>query len=132
RGLDHLVVADRMRKLVGARGRGQIDGEHEIELEGLADLGLVLHHAVIGVQRKTRDEDHVAHRASRMAAATRKACSVSATSCVRTIAAPFSNASKCAAIDPASRRSGGAGEIASMKRLREAPTKSGKPNALKH
>ncbi len=44
----------------------------EIELEGLSDLGLVLHHAVIGVQREARDEDRVGHRAPRMAAATRK------------------------------------------------------------
>ena len=33
-----------------------------------------------------------------------------------------------AAIDPPSRRSGGAGDTLSMKRLRDAPTRSGRPN----
>ena len=50
--IDHLVVADGVGELVGAGGLRQIEIEHEIELEGLADLGLVLHHAVIGVQRQ--------------------------------------------------------------------------------
>ena len=36
----------------------------------------------------------------------------------------------CAAIEPPIRRSGGAGETLSMKRLREAPTRSGSPKAL--
>jgi hypothetical protein len=40
----------------------------------------VLHHAVVGVQRKSVHEHRVAHRAFRMAAVTRNACTVSATS----------------------------------------------------
>src|SRR5215467_2143166 len=130
RDVDDLVVAHGMRELVGARRRGQIDVEHEVELEGLPDLGLVLHHAVIGMQRKPGDEDGIGHRALPMAAATRSACTVSATSWVRMIAAPPATASRWAAIDPPSRWSGGAGDTVSMKRLREAPTRSGSPNDL--
>ena len=88
RDLDHLVVAHGVRKLVGARGLGQIDVEREVELERLPDLGLVLHHAVIGMQRKPAHEHRVGHCALRMAAFTRSACTVSATSWVRMIAAP--------------------------------------------
>src|SRR6516165_3832447 len=130
RHLDDLVVAHRMRELVGARSRGEVDVEHEVEVEGLPDLGLVLHHAVISVQRKPGDEDGIGHRALPMAAATRSACTVSATSWVRMIAAPLATASRWAAIDPPSRWSGGAGETLSIKRLREAPTRSGSPNDL--
>src|SRR5262245_25308760 len=100
RDLDDLVVAHGVRELVGTRSRGQIDVEHEIELEGLPDLGLVLHHAVIGVQCKPGDEDGIGHRALPMAAATRRACTVSATSWVRMIAAPPATARTWAAIDP--------------------------------
>src|SRR5262245_20166313 len=99
RDVDDLVVAHGMRELVGARRRGQ----HDVELEGLPDLGLVLHHAVIGMQRKPRDEDGIGHRALSMAAATRSACTVSATSWVRMIAAPPATARTWAAIDPPSR-----------------------------
>src|SRR6516165_9989642 len=130
RDLDHLVIAHGVRELVGARSRGEVDVEHDVELEGLPDLGLVLHHAVIGVQRQPGDEHGIGHRALRMAASTRNACTVSATSWVRMIAAPLATASRCAAIDPPRRRSGGAGETLSMKRLREAPTMSGSPNDL--
>ena len=70
----------------------EIDVEHEVELEGLPDLGLVLHHAVIGVERKSGDEYGVGHRALRMAAATRSACTVSATSWARMMAAPLATA----------------------------------------
>ena len=54
-------------------------------LNGLADFGLVLHHAVIGVQHEPVDEDRVAHRARLIAAATASACTVGATSCTRTM-----------------------------------------------
>src|SRR5262249_25178868 len=124
--LDDLVVADRVGELVGARSGREIDVEDEIELEGLPDLGLMLHHAVIGVQREARNKDGVGHRASRMACATRNACTVSATSWVRTIAAPFSTATRWLTIEPPMRWSGGAGDNESMKRLREAPTRSGR------
>ena len=69
-----------MLELVGARRFGEIDVEHEIEHERLPDLGLVLHHAVIGVEHEPVDEDRVAHRACLMAAATANACTVGATS----------------------------------------------------
>src|SRR5262249_61358684 len=98
RHLDDLVVAHRMRELVGARSRGEVDVEHEVEVEGLSDLGLVLHHAVISVQRKPGDEDGIGHRALPMAAATRSACTVSATSWVRMIAAPADTPNRWAAI----------------------------------
>ena len=52
--LDHLVVGDRVGELVGRAAAREIDVEHEIEREGLPDLGLVRHHAVIGVQRQAR------------------------------------------------------------------------------
>src|SRR5882672_4665447 len=100
RDLDDLVVADRVGELVGVRSGRKIDVEDEIELEGLPDLGLVLHHAVIGVQREAGNEDGVGHRASRMAFATRNACTVSATSWVRTIVAPFSTATRWLTIEP--------------------------------
>ena len=54
RRLHHQVVGDGVLELVAARRFGQIDVEHQIELEGLADLGLVLHHAVIGVEHQAR------------------------------------------------------------------------------
>src|SRR5262249_1475073 len=124
--IDHLVIADRVHELVRLRCRGKVDLEHEIELEGLPDLRLMLHHAVVGMQRQPANENGAAHRASRTAAATRNACTVSATSWVRTIAAPFSTASRWLAIEPPMRWSGGAGDNESMKRLREAPTRSGR------
>ena len=98
-----------MLELVGARGFGEIDVEHEIEPERLPDLGLVRHHAVIGVQHQPVDENRVAHRARLIAAATASACTVGATSCTRTIAAPFSTARRCAASEPPSRSIGSDG-----------------------
>ena len=41
RAFDHLVVGDGVDHLVGARRRGEIDGQIEIDGEGLPDLGLV-------------------------------------------------------------------------------------------
>src|SRR5262245_30775298 len=49
RKLDHLIVADRVDELVRAGSGGEIDIELKIELEGLSNLGLVLHHSVVGV-----------------------------------------------------------------------------------
>ena len=65
-----------------------------------------------------------------IAAATRSACTVSATSCTRTIAAPLFTAARWLAIEPPSRWSGADGVTELMKRLREAPTKSGRPKRL--
>ncbi len=106
RRLDDRVVGNRVLELVAARGGVEIDIEHEIEPEGLPDLGLVLHDAVIGVQRQSVDEDRVAHRARLIAAATASACTVGATSWTRMMAAPFSTAIRCAASEPPSRSLG--------------------------
>src|SRR6266700_2615298 len=100
RDFDDLVVADRVGELVGMRGGRKINVKDEIELEGLPDFGLMLHHAVIGMQREARNEDGVGHRASRMAFATRSACTVSATSWVRTMVAPLSTATRWLTIEP--------------------------------
>src|SRR5580700_5121184 len=127
RRLHHLVVGHGVLEHVGARGFGEVDIEHQIELEGLPDLGLMLHHAMIGVQRQPADEDGVAHRARLMAAATASACTVGATSWTRMMAAPFSTAKRCAASEPPSRSAGSDGTMEWMKRLREAPTRSGRP-----
>src|SRR6516164_282823 len=129
--IDDLVVAHRVRELVGARRLAQIDVEHNVEPESLPDRALVLHHAVIGVHGKAGHEYGIGHRALRIAPTTRSACTVSATSWVRMIAAPPKTARTWAAIDPPSRWSGGAGETLSMKRLREAPTRRGCPNDLR-
>src|SRR5215471_13004798 len=84
-------------------GRG-LDQPTPTGAERLArDLDLVLHHAVVSVQREPGDEDGIGHRALPMAAATRSACTVSATSWVRMIAAPPATARRWAAIDPPSR-----------------------------
>src|SRR3984957_15418676 len=109
RGLRHHVVGDGVFQLVGARRDRKIDIKDKIEPERLPDPGFVLHHAVIGVQRQSRDEDPVAHRARLMAAATASACSVGATSCVRMMAAPCSTAIRCAASEPPRRSIGSDG-----------------------
>ena len=54
RGLGDRGVGDGIGELVGARGVRQIERELEIEHEALADLGLVLHHAVMGVDQRAR------------------------------------------------------------------------------
>ena len=73
RGLDQLLVGNRVLERVGARGLGKIDVEHEIEHKGLSDLGLMRHHAVISVEHEPIDEDDAAHRARLIAAATASA-----------------------------------------------------------
>ena len=75
----------------------------EIDHETLADLGLVFHHAMAGMDDDAGDEDRIGHRCSLIAAATRSACTVSATSWVRMIRAPLCAAIRCAAIEPPSR-----------------------------
>ena len=96
RGVDDGAVGNRVGEPVGARAGRQIERQFEIDDEALADLGFVLHHAVMGVDQQAGDEDRVAHRArfrSRRPCAS--ACTVSATSCTRTIAAPPATASRC-------------------------------------
>src|SRR5579872_355068 len=100
------LIGHRVLELVTARGLLEIDVEHEIEHERLPDLALVRHYAVIGMQHEPVDEDRVAHRVCLIAAATASACTVGATSCARTIAAPFSTASRWAAIEPPRRSIG--------------------------
>src|SRR6185503_12749854 len=117
-----LIVGHGMCQLVGARRLSQIDVQKYVELETLPDLGFVRHHPVIGVQRQPGHENRVAHVASRMASAMRKACTVSATSWVRTIAAPLITASTWAAIEPPSRSPGSDGTMEAINRLRETPT----------
>ena len=60
--LDHHIVRDGILELIAARGVSEIELELQIDVKGLADLGFVLHHAVIGVQRQALEEDCVAHR----------------------------------------------------------------------
>src|SRR6478609_1617310 len=128
--LHDLIVAHGVRELVGARRFRQVCVEDEVETEGLSDPALVLHDAVIGMEGQPGDKHGVGHRAPRMAAAMRSACTVSGTSWVRMIAAPPAAARRWAAIDPPRRWSGEAGETLSMKRLRDAPTSSGSPKDL--
>src|SRR4051794_37399524 len=126
-GLDDARIGHRVDDFVADRRLGKVGRHLEIDDEALADLLLVRHDPVMGMNEKSGDEDRIAHECPRIAAATLSACAVSATSCTRMIAAPLSADSTCAAIEPPSRRSGGAGESLSMKRLREAPTSSGSP-----
>src|SRR5215831_9814943 len=128
--IDDLIVGDCVDDFVGARRGGKLDLEIEIELERLSDFRLMRHHAVIGVECQSADKDTIAHCAASMAAATRNACTVSFTSWTRTIAAPFSTARRCAERDPPIRSSGCEATTELMKRLREAPTSSGKPKRL--
>src|SRR5208283_3289691 len=127
RCLHQCFIRNRMFERVGARGLGEIDVGHEIELERLSDLGFVRHDAVVGVENEAIDENRVAHRAPLIAEATASACAVAATSWVRTIVAPFPTASRCAASDPPRRSMGSEGATEWIKRLREAPTRSGAP-----
>src|SRR3569623_746958 len=114
---------------VASRRLRQVGIELEIDDEALADLGLMIHHAVAGMDRQARDEDRICHLLLSIAVARRRACRVSATSWVRMILAPRCAARMCAAIEPPSRSCGSEGETEAMKRLREAPTSTGRPKA---
>ena len=94
RGADDLVIGHCVYDLVRSGCGGQIYFKIKIDPESLPDLGLVRHHAVICMQRQSANEDTITHRAPSIAAATRSACTVSFTSWARTIAAPYSTASK--------------------------------------
>ena len=96
----HIGVGHGVGQVIGVRGFRQVDGEFEIDDKTLPDFGLVLHHAVAGMDDDAGDEDRIAHPCSLIAAVTRSACTVSATSCARMIRAPFWAASRCAAIEP--------------------------------
>src|SRR3954470_25010921 len=100
RGRHHAGIGYGVGQVIGARGLRQISGKFEVDDKALPDFGLVLHHAVAGVDDDAGDEDRIAHSRSLIAAVTRSACTVSATSCARMICAPFWAASRCAAIEP--------------------------------
>src|SRR6202008_1639869 len=105
--IDHFFIRDGVHDLVRTGGRRKIDLKVEVEHERLSDLRLMRHHAMVGVQRQSFDEDAIAHGAPSIAGITRSACTVSATSWARTIVAPFCTASRCAAIEPPRRSPGG-------------------------
>src|SRR5579859_473952 len=128
RGGHHIGIGHGIGETIGAGGLRQVRIQFEVDHEALADLGLVLHHAVAGMDHDAGDEDRIRHCLSSMAAATRSACTVSATSWVRMIRAPRWAARRCAAIDPPRRCCGSDGETEAMKTFREAPTRSGRPN----
>src|SRR5215207_9711035 len=100
RGRHHTGIGYGVRQVIGARGFRQISGKFEVDDKTLPDFGLVLHHAVAGMDDDAGDEDRIAHSCSLIAAATRNACTVSATSCARMICAPLWAANRCAAIEP--------------------------------
>src|ERR1700732_4724784 len=83
RGLHDGRVGHRVDELVRAALSLEVDRQFEVEHEPLADLGFVLHHAVMSMDHKPAHEDPIAHLAARMAAATFNACTVSATSWAR-------------------------------------------------
>src|SRR5262245_31628400 len=128
-GCHHIGIGHCVRQVIAARGFRQIGEQLEIDHKALPDLGLVIHHAMAGVDDEALDEDGVGHCFSPMAAATRSACTVSATSWARMILAPFCAAITCAAIEPPRRCCGSEGVTLEMKRFREAPTSIGSPNA---
>src|SRR6267378_3079746 len=128
RGRHHVGIGHGIGEAVGARGFRQIRGKFEIDHKTLSDLGLMFHHAMAGMDHDAGDEDHIGHCLSSIAAATRSACTVSDTSWVRMIRAPAFAAARWAAIEPPRRWWGSDGVTALIKRLRDAPTSSGRPN----
>src|SRR5205814_3227413 len=128
RGRHHFGVRHGVGEPVGARRLRQVGIEFKIDDETLADFGFVIHHAVASMDRQAGHEDRIGHCLLSIACATRRACKVSATSWVRMILAPRCAAIRCAAIEPASRSFGSDGDTEAMKRLREAPTRIGRPN----
>src|SRR5690606_38641939 len=120
-----LAIVHRIRNVVALRRGGEFHVELDIQNETLAELLLGLVHAMLGEQHEPRNFDFAVHqRALRIASATRSACTVSATSWTRTISAPARTASTLPAIEPPSRRSGGAGDTVSINRFRERPMSS--------
>src|SRR5215510_2724168 len=128
RGCHHIGIRHGVGEVIAERGFRQIGIQLEIDDKALSDLGLVIHHAMAGVDDEALDEDGVGHCFSSIAAATRSACTVSATSWARMILAPFRAAITCAAIEPPRRCCGSEGVTLEMKRFREAPTSIGSPN----
>src|SRR6516225_1577978 len=108
---------------VGNRARRKL----QVDDEALSDFCFMFHDAVPGMDHQTGYEDRVGHALSSIAAASCSACTVSATSWARMIRAPRRAAIRCAAIEPPSRCCGSDGLTEAINRLREAPTRSGKP-----
>jgi hypothetical protein len=71
RGIDDRRVGHGVGELVACAGAGKIDRELEVDDEALADLFLVRHHAMMGMDEKARHEDVVAHAMLLIAAMTR-------------------------------------------------------------
>src|SRR5262249_56299683 len=69
--VDDLIVAHRVRELIGAGRRAQVHIEHEIEPEGFSHRGLVIHHALVGVPGKAPDQYGIRPGALPTPAATR-------------------------------------------------------------
>src|SRR6516162_7436368 len=130
RGCDHLGIGHRIGQSIGVRGLLQVAKKLEVDDEALSDFRFMLHDAVPGMDHQAGYEDRVGHALSSIAAASRNACTVSATSWVRMIRAPRRAAIRCAAIEPPSRCCGSDGTTEAINRLREAPTRSGKPKLL--
>src|SRR5262249_20817424 len=87
--------------------------------------------ACTGERNTCIGDNDAGHAVAPIAVMTRRACTVAATSWARMIVAPCSIARIWAASDPPSRWSGGVGTTALMRRLREAPTRSGRPNVFR-
>ena len=67
---------------------------------GVIDFGFVLEHTMACMNDDAADENGVGHRAPSIAALTRSACTVSATSWARIMAAPLRAATRWAASEP--------------------------------
>ena len=62
RGRDHVGIRHGIGEPIGARGFRQVGGQFEIDHETLADLGLMFHDAVAGMDDDAGDEDGIGHR----------------------------------------------------------------------
>src|SRR5947207_12813850 len=59
RAIDHLVVGNCIHNLVRTSGSGKIDFKIKVKSEGLPDLGLVRHYAVVGMMGETANKSSV-------------------------------------------------------------------------
>src|SRR4051794_18120332 len=130
--LGQRIVADGLRVVVAPARRAQVEMGHHVHDEALPEPLLLRQDAVAGEGLQTFEDDAVAHAALRMASSTLSAWTWAATSCARTMSAPWSAPWTWAAIVPGPRSSGGGGgsNRLPMKRLRDAPSRTGKPSAL--
>ena len=117
-----------MLELVAARRSAEIDRELEIDHEALADLLFVRHHAVIGMDDQPVDEDRVAHALLLIAAMTAHRLDRSAHIMGADERGAVFDRQEMGGERAAEPLLGSAGATEWMKRLREAPTSSGRPN----